>query len=243
MDLELLDFSRSSNNLPLINTDRLRHRFMNWRQWRSNHPYEPILDEEANREINSNNWEHEEGYQNYGEEINQETNFGENYGESVNIDIPETTSLLGNTAGIATAGGGVSASLPAIGTGIAIGGGAVLAGGIAAVIKKGQSGEGYTLPGSEYIGPGNPVNIDAAKNSADQTAKEHDIEYGRIEKTPLSDIDFKQQVIDADNTAIDNFEKNWKEDGHINAKIGSIGLQVKQNVEHLVGHPLYPKRK
>lgn len=231
---ELSEFSLQTNNLPNRN---LRNRFMRWRQWTRRHPYQPILDEEAQREINADEWE---------TEINQDEY--ENINEDTTIEIAEDAPLLGNTTGIATGiGVGIGGSSISAGTaaaGIGLAGAGVLAGGLYGIYKRGQEGEGYVLPNSEYIGPGNPVPVGAAKNSADQVAKDHDVEYGHISNNKkLTNQEFKQKVIDADNTAIEGFQKSYNEDGHLNAKIGEVGLRIKQNVEHILGAPLYPQSK
>lgn len=240
-EIDLREFSLDTNNLPNSN---LRNRISRWRIWRSRNPYERILDRETERLINEREWT-EDSYQNYGEEINQEET---DFGDDVSIDIPEETPLLDNVGGIATAGGSaiggglITPGVAAAGIGLA--GAGVLAGGLYGIIKRGQEGEGYVLPDSEYIGPGNPVPVSAAKNSADQVAKEHDIKYGEIsqDKT-LTEEQFNQEVINADTDAISNFQKSYNEDGHINAKIGEYGLRTKQLVEQIIGRPLYPKSK
>lgn len=251
--IELGDFSRSSNNLPLTNTNRLRNRFSRWKNWRRHHPYEEILDEEANREINSEQWQTEtyqenpplaEGF----EEVELEDFAPEAPAEGVaetSIDLGlDTTPLLEGTAvGTATLGAGevaatTSTAATAAGT-ILLGGGAAIVGGIATkIFDNGRSGKGYVLPNSEYIGPGNPIPIGAARNSADQAAKVHDAGYRDIDPNQ----DHHAQVKKLDEEAIQAFDESFEKDGHINAKIGSIGLGVKRKVEDTLGFPLYPPK-
>lgn len=253
--IELGDFSRSSNNLPFTNTSKLRNRFNKWKNWRRHHPYEEILDEEANKEINSEQWQTEtyqenppldEGFEEI--ELDDFAPEGETPMEGVaetTIDLGlDTTPLLeGATVGTATLGAGevattASSGATAAGT-LLLGGGAAIAGGILTkILDNGRSGKGFVLPNSEYIGPGNPIPIGAARNSADQAAKVHDAGYRDINP----DTDHHEQVKNLDKEAIKAFDEAYEKDGHINAKLGSIGLGVKRKVEDTLGFPLYPPK-
>jgi len=44
------------------------------------------------------------------------------------------------------------------------------------------SGKGLVLPGSKYIGPGNPMNRGKPTSSADAAARLHDLDYGKLLK-------------------------------------------------------------
>ena len=43
-------------------------------------------------------------------------------------------------------------------------------------------GKGLTLPGSKYIGPGNPMNLGKPTSKTDAAARLHDLDYGRLLK-------------------------------------------------------------
>lgn len=254
--IELGDFSRSSNNLPFTNTNKLRNRFSKWKNWRRSHPYEEILDEEANRRINSEEWQTEtyqenpppldEGFEeveleDFAPEIEAPA---EGVAETaVDLGLDTTPLLEGATLGTATLGAGEvaatsSTAATAAGT-LLLGGGAAIVGGVVTkIIDNGRSGKGFVLPNSEYIGPGNPIPIGAARDSADQAAKVHDAGYRDIDP----DKDHHEQVKKLDEEAIKAFDEAYEKDGHINAKIGSVGLGVKRKVEDTLGFPLYPPK-
>lgn len=40
-----------------------------------------------------------------------------------------------------------------------------------------QSKKGFTWPGHNYLGPGNPIDNGPTVNTADEIAKKHDIKY------------------------------------------------------------------
>lgn len=168
-------FSLQTNNLPFPSvSEGLRHRWQNWRNRPNfNRGYERIPDSELN-EINSV----------------QETSFNQPEPETriqlepfdEVIDIPEgigeTTGLLsgaGTLAGTAsgTAGIGTSLGTTAVGTTAVLGGTALAVGGKALYDRISE--KGAVLPNSEFIGPGNPIHIGAAKNPSEQAAKEHDV--------------------------------------------------------------------
>lgn len=261
MDIELGEFSRTTNNLPVNNTNKLRNRFAKWKNWRRSHPYEEILDEEANKEINSEQWQTEtyqenppldEGFEeveleDLPPEVETPAEVGGEIADTV-IDIGESTALLEGAAGTAaTLGTGIAEGTSSVGTVVGttlLGGGAAIVGGtISKILDNAQKGKGYVLPNSEFIGPGNPIPIGAARNSADQTAKIHDAGYrDLLENPPKKQKTFHEAVQKLDNEAIEGFKKSYREDGHINAKVGQLGLQAKRKVEDTLGFPLYPKR-
>lgn len=247
--IELTDFALSSNNLPYTNTFKLRNRFAKWKNWRRTHPYEEILDEDANREINSDQWRVE----NYQEnpppteeyesiEIEDLSPNLETIGEAetvLDIDLESSPLLEGATAGSATLGTSLSttSTLASLGGSVLLGGGAAVLGGITAgVLRNAQEGKGYVLPNSEYIGPGNPIPIGVARSAADQVAKDHDAGYRDIN----SKEDHATQVKNLDEVAIKDFDKVYEEEGDIRAKIGAVGLGIKRKVEDTLGFPLYP---
>lgn len=161
---------------------------------------------------------------------------------SFSIDIPEvseSTSLLGSSgtagAGAATFGSVAAGTAGSITTGsIATAAGittaaGVVAGGVGYLAHKLSSGA--TLPGHEFIGPGNIVDKQEPVDKDDAIAKEHDLAYQNAKS--------KQDIIKADNDAINKFDADYNVNGNIHSKIGSIGLQLKTAIEHKFG-VIYP---
>lgn len=111
--------------------------------------------------------------------------------------------------------------------------------------KKG----GITLPGSDYIGPGNKIDIDAPKSNADAIAKYHDISYQELLESArrgvISQKEFIYAINHSDKATAEQFDKEWKESGDWHAFIGKHGLNFKSWVESHVGHvyPSYPNSK
>nr|QTE03809.1 MAG: structural protein [Phoenicurus auroreus ambidensovirus] len=104
--------------------------------------------------------------------------------------------------------------------------------------------KGLTLPGSDYVGPGNDIKVDAERHGADVVAKEHDVEYDKlIEKAQLGQItqeQFEYEVHRLDAKAILDFEKDFAESGNWQSFIGKYGLMFKKSVEGKLGRVLYP---
>lgn len=112
-------------------------------------------------------------------------------------------------------------------TGAALGGATLLAGGAYYAHK------GLTLPGTNYIGPGNKLEGDLPISGSDADALEHDISYT---KPDLSQYD----VIDSDKHSINRFLDHFVEDpSDIPALIGATGLGIKSAIEKHTG-VLYP---
>lgn len=256
-DLTLRDFSLGTNNLPLSNTPRLRNRFAKW--WNRSHPYErlPTNEPEPLREV-----------------TNEETSFSETANEETRIDITndevnageaetsfstgaeetaidigqafsETTPLLGSGAtGASTAGG--TGALGAVAG--AVGGGLVLAGTGTAVksIYDHVSNKGAVLPGTDFVGPGNPIDPKPARSETDQIAKEHDVGYDnllkRAQEEYLDEQTFREEVQKLDDTAIHRFEEEYRKSGTWQAFVGKFGLKAKRTLEAALGHPIYPQQ-
>lgn len=231
-------FSLQTNNLPFPGQDQeLRNRYLRWR----NRP---------------------RGYHRIPQNEHVETSFNESVPEErvqvepfdEVIDIPEaaseTTSLLGGStvAGEAALLGGSGSVLGTGGT-LATGVlGSTLAVGAGVAAKKLYdriSDKGAVLPNSEFIGPGNPIYIGAAKNPSEQAAKEHDINYTNLiefaKQHEVSASEFSERVHQFDRTAIDQFEKDWKETGNWHAFAGKYGLKTKLIIEKALGGALYPR--
>lgn len=88
-------------------------------------------------------------------------------------------------------------------------------------------GVGWTLPNSNYIGPGNPYDNGEAVDEADRVAEEHDRAYEIATSA--------KEIADADKKAIEKFNKA----NSLNGFIGEIGLRSKSWLENIVG-PIYP---
>ena len=217
-------FSVDTNNLPFPNHDsKLRNRFKQWRN-----RFNPIRRPQYERIPES-------------EPEIQETSF--NTPEETRIQVePETALELGETIPLlATTSGGSAlfgGSASAIGTtgSVATGvlGGTLLGAGAYGIKKLTDrtSEKGLVLPNSEFIGPGNPIHIGAAKNPAEQIAKDHDLAYTNA-KT-------HSDVQSADREAYYKFRDEYHKSGDYYAKIGQLGLQAKYGIEKVIGVQ-YPK--
>lgn len=157
-------------------------------------------------------------------------------GSQLSINIPEsfgTGAVAGTTFNIAST---------AIPTGV-IAGSAL--GGLLYGIKRTQD-KGLTLPGSDYIGPGNPINIDAPRNNADALAKEHDIQYtdiiARAQNGIIQRAQFIQEILNSDAKYSDYFMKDWNTHKDWNALIAAYGLKFKNLIEKKTGviYPSFP---
>lgn len=144
---------------------------------------------------------------------------------------------VGAVSSASAVGAGSSLAAPTLLASAAIGTAAVGIGGY--LTEKIANRRGYTLPGSDYVGPGNSIPIEAAKNPVDQIARDHDLKYQEIqEKYRKGQIDkssFVAEVKEADREAATRFA----EESGIHAAIGKVGLDVKQTIEKLTG-VLYP---
>lgn len=54
---------------------------------------------------------------------------------------------------------------------------------LAKMVHGAATGKGLVLPGSKYIGPGNPLNRGKPTSSADAAARLHDYDYDRLLKS------------------------------------------------------------
>lgn len=191
-------------------------------------------------------------------------NTGNTEPNDITIDIPkETAELPPSTSGISATTGllrdiieeGVAAgTITGAATDglLAVGGttlGAAAIAGIGVGIDKlvhRTKEKGLVLPGSEYIGPGNPIPISATRNKADQIAKDHDVGYTKLieeaRQGKLTEDEFKIKLHKLDTKAIEDFEQEVKESGSWNAWIGAKGLKLKKTFENMY-KPVYPKYK
>lgn len=181
-------------------------------------------------------------------ERNQEPGSGEqrvwNYdpsgGRDIRINIPETLETLPLLGG--TTGGGI-ATTSSLAAGAAVTGGAVGLGALTAAAVNRFKEKGATLPGTDYVGPGNNINIDAPRSASDAIAKEHDINYrDLLNAANAGQITVKQfaAVLDHfDNKAIQQFAENFHNSGEWQSFVGRWGLYFKNRIERVTG-PLYP---
>lgn len=129
--------------------------------------------------------------------------------------------------GGATVGGSTSGTpLIAIGAGTAI----AATGGL---IASKAYHSGIQVPGTHYVGPGNPIDSGAPTSGVDADAREHDISYSH----------HNTDISASDTRAINQFGDHVAE-SHLDGAgiIGYVGLQAKKAIEKHTGQ-LYPKRK
>lgn len=150
------------------------------------------------------------------------------------LDIAETAPLLPGAS--AAAGGSGAASV--LGSVLGVGG-AIAAGAATTALVNRTKEKGAVLPGTEFVGPFNDVPIGAARHEADAIAKEHDKGYEDAGKeTDYSK--FAAQIGRLDREAQIKFAKDWEHAGRWQSLVGKYGLQVKQLIEGILGHPVYP---
>lgn len=108
----------------------------------------------------------------------------------------------------------------------------------------GESSGGLTLPGYDYIGPGNKVFNEIPKNPGDVIAQSHDISYSLISnKSALGEIskeEFIKQIQDLDDRTGNQFYNEYLVSGNWGSLIGAVGLKAKYAVEKLFGTVFYP---
>lgn len=101
--------------------------------------------------------------------------------------------------------------------------------------------------GHKYLGPGNPYPNGKPVDKADQVAQSHDKFYSDLLAVAdlLDSETFKKKVHEADIAAIEDFLKNFSEDGHDWdwwSAAGAVGLSSKLAVERAIGRILYPQK-
>nr|QVW56806.1 MAG: putative structural protein [Phylloscopus fuscatus parvoviridae sp.] len=236
-------FSIETNNYGSFNEGTtVEQRFRDYNRLLDANNYEELSNYDVNR-LNSE--------QHFGE-----TNFQEYYptetGNDLNSlsNVNDRTPLIDSSSGV-SGGSGISSALPVGNTGLAVTGLTIATGlgvGIKELVDR-TNKKGYVLPNSEFIGPGNPMPIGAARDKADQIAKSHDSAYEQVYKEVNSDLTEGEQAIyfanlikHADNVAIKQFLDHYHSEGDFRSLIGAGGLYLKQNLENVFGH-IYPKCK
>ncbi|XP_046400712.1 uncharacterized protein LOC124166999 isoform X2 [Ischnura elegans] len=208
-------FSLQTNNLPYPSVSTgLRNR---WRQWH-NHGY---------TELPGDNIE-ETSFITESEVLDIEPP-----SETV-IDIPSELGVSESATSVLGTAGSAATSVLAE---------TLFAAGAKAVYDR-VSERGAVLPNSEFIGPGNPVHIGAAKNPSEQAAKIHDVNYSNLidyaKKNYISQKDFTERVHQFDEEAIHQFETDWQSTGNWHAFAGKYGLKLNNVLEKAVGQSIYP---
>ncbi|XP_046986903.1 uncharacterized protein LOC124562658 [Schistocerca americana] len=158
--------------------------------------------------------------------------------------VPLLSESVTDGAAISTAGVKSSGQI-AIAAGTTTAAAAGAAYGVKKLVERVQN-KGYTLPGSDYVGPGNPINIGAPRSGADAIAKEHDVGYDNLLKEarerPFTEEEFRQRVQQLDAKAIIDFAIDWSHTRNWHSFVGKYGLKLKTAVEQRIGKTLYPKQ-
>jgi len=98
---------------------------------------------------------------------------------------------------------------------------------------------GYTLPGTNYEGPGNSVNRGLPRGHADTVAEKHDAQYFDLEYRyghgDISQKIFEDEISNSDREAIREFNSG----NTFGDVLGKDGLTIKHGVEKVTGQ-IYP---
>lgn len=90
----------------------------------------------------------------------------------------------------------------------------------------------FLYPGHNYLGPGNKLENGTTVDRADKIAKIHDYQY--------SEAKYKEDIFQADESAIDKFGEDYKYNTSIPSLFGNTLLSAKHSFEKLIGHTVYP---
>lgn len=142
--------------------------------------------------------------------------------------------------------GANSAAASSIPKGVAAVAGAGVAGLVGAVTVASLDSSrdsGYTLPGTEYVGPGNPIKEGPARHGTDQVARDHDIGYRDVianaKAGKWSEATFRSAIRALDVEASEAFWREYNTEGKWQALVGNLGLRAKVLAEDVVGQ-IYP---
>lgn len=91
-------------------------------------------------------------------------------------------------------------------------------------VKTALKGEGFTLPGSKYIGPGNRMDLGKPKDQADANAYQHDVDYDNYLKKGVSKKNVYLGYSDADERLLKNTKANTASGLAVNLGIGAKKL-------------------
>lgn len=139
--------------------------------------------------------------------------------------------------GIPMIGGGAVSTTTTIGGALATGtagvlGGLAATGTISSAISSKQNKPGLTLPGHNYIGPGNELNNGIPIDMDDSIAQEHDIAYEQAKN--------KDDIFKADQQALNEFGIDFYENKNLHSGLGFVGIGIKHSVEKLLDKTVYP---
>ena len=155
-----------------------------------------------------------------------------------NLPNSEHLPLLPTAGNSALAGSATSLATGAAGIGIAAGVGY----GVNRLVNSIRQ-DGAVLPGTEYVGPGNPIRIGPARHETDQIARDHDLQYeeviARARKNHWSEQQFAREIDRLDKEARDRFWRVYSTQGSWQSLVGSLGLGIKNKVEQHTG-VIYP---
>lgn len=84
-----------------------------------------------------------------------------------------------------------------------------------------------SLPGHNYLGPGNKTNNGPPVDSDDAIAQQHDIAYSRARSV--------SSIRSADRQAIGAFAGDFIEEGNWHSAVGAVGLGAKYAAESVIG--------
>lgn len=163
------------------------------------------------------------------------------------IDIPESSERVpllqsAGTAAAAGSGAGLSGLQTGFAGALGVAGGGIL-GAALTQLKSRADEKGYVLPDSEYIGPGNPIPIGAAKNPTEQIARDHDLGYGEVLQKAYGKKwtfdKFNREIRKLDDVAWGKFWERYGDEGDWKALVGYLGLRAKAAVEKHTG-VIYP---
>lgn len=162
------------------------------------------------------------------------------------INIPDISNaervpLLGASSAASVGGIGGSASTVVGGIG-AIAAAGALGYGTSKVVESIKE-HGAVLPGTEYVGPGNPIREGPARHPTDQIARDHDIGYrdtlAEAKAKHWTEQKLAREIGKLDDTARNAFWNEYSTQGSWQSLVGSLGLKIKQGVEGQVGL-IYP---
>lgn len=106
------------------------------------------------------------------------------------------------------------------------------------VIEKNKRGLGATLPGTRYVGPGNPMDLGLPLTDGDALAYEHDLAYGRLLDAGISPKRVYTGLTQADDDAIRAARHVLMSHADPTALAVFIGLGLKRGASRMVAQAL-----
>ena len=101
-------------------------------------------------------------------------------------------------------------------------------------LQKSRAGLGKTLPGTKYVGPGNPMDLGLPLTDGDALAYEHDMAYGRLLDHGVPPAIVYAGLTQADNDAIRSARNLLKIHPDPTALAVYLGLGLKRGASRLV---------